>query len=334
MIRPNKWLSFGLKVAVSAGLIAYLISGMDLSAAWQRMTGVAPVMLIAAIAIMMVQLGICICRWSATLRAIDAPMPLRDVARIFLTGAFFNQTLPSAVGGDAVRIYLTHRNGQTLGRAINGVMLERVAIVATIPLLSLMVMPWFLPHVPADVRHWVWLALAVLSAGSVAGIALLVLLNKMPDRIRHWRLIKALVNLGDDARRMFSSGGRSVAAIFWAMLGNANLGVVLFVLGVGLDLPVRLVDMLAMFPAVVLATTVPISIGGWGVREGVMVAAFSIIGIPSEGTFAMSVLYGLTALAVSLPCGLVWLMTRQRERLGNLTEDIERLSQSETPPVR
>jgi len=59
-----------------------------------------------------------------------------------------------------------------------------------------------------------------------------------------------------------------------------------------------------------LILTIPISIGGWGVREGAMVTAFALVGVPGEGALVLSLLFGVIGLVVSLPGGIVWLMMR------------------------
>ena len=53
-------------------------------------------------------------------------------------------------------------------------------------------------------------------------------------------------------------------------------------------------------------TVVPVSIAGWGVREGAMVVAFGFINVPAGAAFAVSVLFGLTLAAASLPGSLFW----------------------------
>jgi hypothetical protein len=57
---------------------------------------------------------------------------------------------------------------------------------------------------------------------------------------------------------------------------------------------------------VILVTVVPISIAGWGVREGAMVVAFGFINVPASAAFAVSVLFGLTLAAASLPGSILW----------------------------
>ena len=128
MARMRKWIALALKGAVSVGLIWYLIDHTDLRVDPARFLTISPLYIGLAVLISALQFAICVWRWQAVLRAIGQPLPIGTVLRLFLIGTFFNQTLPSSVGGDAFRIYLAHKAGQTLSGAFNGVMLERVAI--------------------------------------------------------------------------------------------------------------------------------------------------------------------------------------------------------------
>jgi uncharacterized membrane protein YbhN (UPF0104 family) len=65
-----------------------------------------------------------------------------------------------------------------------------------------------------------------------------------------------------------------------------------------------------MVPLAGLIMVIPISIAGWGVREGVMVVGFGYLGVAPEAALALSILYGLLMLVVALPGGIVWALKR------------------------
>jgi hypothetical protein len=320
-------MGFALKGAVSVGLIWYLVHHTDLSVDPARFFAVAPGYVALAVLVSVLQVAICVFRWRAVLIAIGQPLPLGTVTRLFLIGAFFNQALPSSVGGDAFRIYLAHKQGQTLGGAFNGVMLERVAIVAAIPLLAAFMLPWLLPRLHPDAVPWAIGGVALMAVGSAVGIAILTLLERLPRSIRHWRLVSLLMRLGGDARRLFLTPRHAAAVFAWSVIGHANVSLTVYVLAAGLGVDIGLVDCLALFPLVLLATTIPVSIGGWGVREGAMIAAFALVGVPREDTFVVSVLFGLLAVAVSLPGGLVWLLSRQRPSMAAVEDEVQRAAE-------
>ncbi len=101
----------------------------------------------------------------------------------------------------------------------------------------------------------------------------------------------------------------------WGVLSHVNLTFAVYILALALDIRVTWLDCLALVPPVMLITTLPISIGGWGVREVAMTVAFGLIGIAQNDAGALSILVGLAGLAVSLPGGVLWLQGGDR-RLG------------------
>jgi hypothetical protein len=58
---------------------------------------------------------------------------------------------------------------------------------------------------------------------------------------------------------------------------------------------------------VILISTIPVSIAGWGLREGAMVMAFSYAGLAASDGLIVSLLFGAATLAVGALGGLVWI---------------------------
>jgi len=88
------------------------------------------------------QVGICVVRWRAVLEAINGVLSVSNCFRLYLVGIFFNQALPSAVGGDAVRIYRAYQEG-----------------------LSGVIVLMYLDRLPSKYSHWRFVqGLAILAA--------------------------------------------------------------------------------------------------------------------------------------------------------------------------
>jgi hypothetical protein len=74
-----------------------------------------------------------------------------------------------------------------------------------------------------------------------------------------------------------------------------------------MGIPMSAVESLLLVPPVILLSSLPVTLAGWGLREGGMIFALGLIGVPSDAAFALSVMYGLLSLVVGLVGGLVWL---------------------------
>jgi len=326
----KKWLAIALKFLVSGGLIWFIMKGIDLEAAIVRLREVDPLMLVLAIGIMGVQTCLGTLRWRAVTIAIEAPLTFLASLRLFYIGMFFSQALPGGTGGDAVRMYMGYRSGLPLRGAINGVMLERLATVVALVLLVDITQPFFNPPSTSSNLTLLRSASVIITLGAVFGVSFMMVLDRLPEGFRKWKIVRGLGYLADDARKVFLRAGNAMAVITWGILGHINLSFSVYLLATGLGLDVTLLDCLILVPPVVLVTTVPISIGGWGIREGAMVMAFGLINVPAEGALVLSILVGLVGLGISLPGGLVWLLGRERDQGMHLDKVEEELAASKS----
>jgi glycosyltransferase 2 family protein len=81
---------------------------------------------------------------------------------------------------------------------------------------------------------------------------------------------------------------------------------------VGLRAQLSLLDAFILIPPVILLTAVPISISGWGVREGAMVACLGLAGVPSEKALSISLLLGAISVIIGVAGGVIWLTSAER----------------------
>jgi hypothetical protein len=319
----RKRIAFVVKLAVSGALIGFLLSRIEIGDVTARMAEATPGLFTLAVLVLAAQALVCTLRWGAVLSAIEAPLKFLKV----LLGTFFNQTLPSSVGGDPVRMYKAHRAGLSVAGAINGVMLERAATVVGLVILVAATQPVFAARV-GDAAPWMAPVVALFAVAMVAGLALVMVFDRLPARFHRWRVVRGMAALGVDSRRLFLSPVHAGKAIGWSVIGHANIALGVSLLAASMKIDATWLDCMALVPPVLLVTTIPISIAGWGVREGAMVAGFGFIGVVAADALALSVLFGLIVIALSLPGGAIWLLSGERR----VSEQIETLSATERTP--
>ncbi|HIF58594.1 MAG TPA: flippase-like domain-containing protein [Rhodospirillales bacterium] len=300
----KKILFFIMKFAISAILIWFIAFNFDLGAAVERYKDIKFFYLLGAIIILSVLLVNNTARWIIVLNAIKADLPFRIAIKIIYISIFFNQTLPSTIGGDAFKIYLARKTGIDLKSAINGVMLERAIAFLGLILLVILSQPFLLARIGDDPVKYLFPALTVMA---LVGIVGLMLLDRLPKGFQTWRIISGLVHLASDTKRLFLSPQHACKAIFLGISGNILLAMSAYLTFRALSVEVSILDCLVLMPPVILFMTLPISIAGWGVREGAMVGAFAFVGILEGDTFVVSVLLGLINIIFALPGGLLWL---------------------------
>ncbi|MEO5375605.1 MAG: flippase-like domain-containing protein [Alphaproteobacteria bacterium] len=308
----KRWLPWALKFALSGLLIWYLLGKVDVGAAWDQARGVDPAMLVLASCLMVGQVAVGTLRWHIAMRALGTVLRVIDTARFVYIAMFFNLVLPGAVGGDALRMWKGRRAGLSLTQAVNSVMLERVATVLGLVLLVAATEPLLMDRLGDNPAIYVFPALTALG---ILGTLFLMVLDRLPSRFHRWRLARGLAYLAGDTRRLFLDARHALPILGYSMVGHVNLALVVYVLAIGLSLPVTFVDCVVLVPPVILIMTIPISIAGWGVRESAMVTAFGFIGIADHSALVLSVLFGIAITLGSLPGGLVWLASAERTLL-------------------
>ncbi|MBF0247192.1 MAG: flippase-like domain-containing protein [Alphaproteobacteria bacterium] len=91
-----------------------------------------------------------------------------------------------------------------------------------------------------------------------------------------------------------------------------NLSLMVYALAVGMGNDIGIVECLVLFPPVLLVQTLPISIAGWGVREGAMVTLFAFAGVSADSALALSLLFGVAIAVTSLPGAILWVLSGKR----------------------
>lgn len=300
----KKRLVFSLKLAVSLGLIGWLAARIDLAPLAARLAGADAGWTLAALGVFAAQLLVAALRWQRIQQAIGAPLGLRDAVELALIGQFFSQTLPSAIGGDAVRAALAARRGLPAARAASGVLVDRgTALVVLVGLVAVS-LPLTM-HLAPDPALLV--ALGALVAGTLAGLGLLVLAERhLLGRLAPGRIVGFATALAGDLRASLLQPGIVALAV------AVHLGVIatVWLLAQALGIAVGFGACLVLVPPIVLLTTLPISLAGWGVREGAAVAGFALVGVPAGDALALSVAFGLAQIAAGLPGLVLWLKGR------------------------
>ena len=228
-----------------------------------------------------------------------------------LVANFFNNFLPSNIGGDVVRIADTAglTGSRTVATAV--VLLDRVlgliALFAVAAAGSLM-----LRHaLPGTEYLWVLLVLGAVGAAIVVSRPTLVprLLRPL-TRVREEWVTERLGRLEDMLARVGSDRGRLLQAFAGAIV--VQLLVVFFYLCVawGLDVDIPLRDALVIVPISLVIQLAPVSINGFGVREAVFSYLFARLGHPVDAGLALSIAGAALLILASLPGGLIFLLRR------------------------
>ncbi|MCP3388921.1 flippase-like domain-containing protein [Bradyrhizobium sp. CCGB12] len=300
---------FSVKLLLSVAVLVYIARGLDLGQLRNHLVSVDPLLFVLALALIFFQTFVLNGRWELIMRALGVSLDWLAGWRILMISLWFNQVLPSSVGGDAVRMWLLRQRGVQWPEAVKGVAADR--FTALIGLIALMVagLPFLLSRVSNQAAL---LAIGGLTLAGVAGTVVLLTLDRLPKRLTAIPAIASFVRFGTLVRFLLLQSERRGLLFGSALLIHLVTAAACYALARGVGAQLSVLDAGILIPPVVLLTAVPISISGWGVREGAMVACLGLAGVPSEEALSVSLLLGAISVIIGLVGGVIWLASQER----------------------
>jgi hypothetical protein len=305
-------LSLAVKAAISGLLLYFALNLVNIGTVTDRLARTNPGWLALGVALLLAQVFLLALRWGGIVTACGAELPLGRLFRLSMIAIFFNQTLPSSVGGDAMRIWLASK--QTNWRiGAYSVFLDRVVGVVALAAIVVICLPWSLDLVRNPVGRG---ALLIIGFGSLAAGVIFVALAWDKLRIlQRWSLTRHLVATAGIALTILRSPRDLISIAVLSALIHLLSASAAWCAAQSVGANLSLANSLFLVLPVILISIVPISIAGWGVREGAMVAAFAYAGLSQSDGLIVSLLFGAGFLVLGLVGGLVWIFdTEDRAR--------------------
>jgi uncharacterized membrane protein YbhN (UPF0104 family) len=225
---------------------------------------------------------------------------------IVLIGTFFNQVLPSSVGGDAARVWRLRSAGVPVAKSVNTVVIDRLVALLGVVVISGVATPVLFQWIEEPGKR---IVLVLAEVGILAALAVALNLDRirLPRRLSLGRGTRA--GFSGDARRLFSSPRAFASALALSLVIHCGVSFVVWMLAQSVGADVALYECVILVPAVMLLAMLPVSVAGWGVREGAMVVALGLIGVSRTDALATSVLFGFATAGSGLPGLVLWLTT-------------------------
>lgn len=307
----RRLLSFLAKAAISIALLYLASRRVNAAGLGQRLRELDPSWIAFILTIVAVQLGLVALRWREIVAVCGAELSRTTALRFSFIGLFFSQVLPSTVGGDAARIWLLARNGAGWPVASYSVLIDRVIGVSALAVLVVGCLPWTLNLVQDPVART---ALALIGFGILSAAATFFALGHAPAGLmQRWWLTRHLGAASLMAGRLFRfAAGLRVAAL--SIVIQMLTVVAAWGAAMAAHVAIDFAHVLFLILPVILISTIPVSIAGWGVREGAMVLAFSYAGLAERDGLIVSLLFGAATLAVGAVGGIVWIASGYRWR--------------------
>ena len=251
-------------------------------------------------------------------------MLLRAVMRIFerrvrlgtaflysLVGWFFSNVAPSTVGGDIFRGVQLSRVGTPVGTAVKVILSIRLLSLATLVVVMFAGFPIAVGLI--EERGDILLLAGTLAVASVATVAILLLarFGWRNSALERWRFFEKLMSASKSFRDLLVPSSPAVGAWVAALVQHLLRVGVLAALATALGLGIPVSTLFALTPAALLVAMVPMSIGGWGVRELSFVYFLGAAGVSAEAALSLSVAFGLLRIFLGALGGATWVLLNE-----------------------
>ena len=294
------------KILLSIAIIWFLLSKVDLKSTIELLLNAHKGYSIAALGVILIQVVVISFRWKNVLFHLNILDSFEEILRITWIGLFFNQVLPSSIGGDAFRTYYLHKKGHSLVSSMLGVLIDRVFGVIALVILVIVTFWFLITIVNEPITRW---GLYIIAGSSVLAICALLSMDLFTKSMLNWKFIRGVRSISYESRRLVLSFSPGIKLIVLSLLNHILTIISILFLSVGIGLDAHWFGIIIIMPIASLIMMVPVSIAGWGIREGVLIIGLGYLGIGPESALALSLLYGILMLIISLPGFLIWLMS-------------------------
>lgn len=317
--RRARW-GLGLRTVVSAVLLAVLVSKIDFAGALPRQRHLSTLAWFAA-ALLVAGIGIVLSawRWQRVLAAFGIRAHLRTLTAHYFAGQFLGNVLPSTIGGDVLRVARATRDAGSRETAFASVAIERLTGFLALPLLCALGFVLDPGLLDAD-RAWVVLTISGAALTALVGILVLAGHPRLAGRFRDhesWARFIGAVHVG--VSRLQARREAALGVVGTALVYQVSTVLTFFFAMKTLGVSVGGAAVLAYVPAVAMAQVLPLSLGGLGVREGMLVLLLHPLGVSNEKAIGVGLLFYLVMLLVSVlgaPAFALGTRSRSEGRVG------------------
>jgi glycosyltransferase 2 family protein len=306
------------KLAVTAACFWYVSSKMTWAAAAEAAKVIDIPWAILAVALMTLQIPLVAIRW-AEIVGVLAPVVnscgRRRMLAITSISVFFGQVVPNLFG-ETLRVWMLARLGVDWRTGVASVLIDRAVGVFAIVALGFIAFLFPSPLTSlAGHRTGMLLILGAVLAIGVAGLVIarpigaILVRHRLTVWLGRYAVIAHEVLVRSPARASVQ-----VLALAVHVLMISAIWIIAHAEGLGLSGA----DAAALFTVIAGVAVIPLSIGGWGLREVGVTSLLQLQGIPVEQALVLSISFGVVTFLASMPGAITWLLYSPRRTAGTI----------------
>lgn len=310
MKRIVTWL---IKIAISALLMGILLNRFGIAKVADVMGQGRAIDTGLAILILFVSHVLGSVQWWILLRNDGIAIPWRQSFSFYFVGLFFNNFLISQVGGDMFRMVDVKRYSQKGASAVSSVFVDRMLGLLVMSSMTILATPWlffqesinrrFLIPVGLLVAGWFFILFLLLNKKAARPFARM--LDRVPGR---------LVFRGRDVYHNIHRFGNRGKWLLWPVtlaFGVQFLRILThYYLGLAVGIQVPLIYYFMFIPVIAIMASLPVSLGGLGMREQTGVVLFGLVGVVAVQATAMELMAYIISVFTTIPGGMIFVFRK------------------------
>jgi glycosyltransferase 2 family protein len=304
-----------IKVAITVGLLFAIFHKIGAASIVTQFRKLSVGSIALCVIFTFLQQWVIASRFSGVVDLCGGRLSRRRSLRLCIESMFFSQAFVSLLGGDIFRAWRLRSSGLLPVDIARALIFDRLNALVLNHLLLVVAV---LPVLPLIGDRKITLGIAIVAFGGLVGLAVLIIVVVVIDRLRDFPAIQRMTERSRWVAaaleiavvgRLFVNGRRSIEISLFSLIGALINCVQLLLLLIGMDVPIKVTLACALLtPLLVEISVLPISIAGWGLREGAAGFLFSAVGLDAERAVTASVAFGLLALLVGMVGGVLWLL--------------------------
>lgn len=303
------------RVGISILLLAVVIKLADIDHIVKSLKNFNQVWLPPIFLLILLSVVISTWKWNTLIKAQKLSIRFSTLFIYYNCGLFFNNFLPSSIGGDGIRIYMAGKKADNYSAAASSVVVERT--LATVSLALLGLISAIFAQKPAKI------AILLLAVLFVAGIFLTFVLiaGWVPKGLgnKDGKLSKAWIKFAQSAKELKSCKKELALCFFESLLFQIVVALVIGAIMKGLNQTViALPDLFLVTSASSVLAMVPLGLNGYGMREGAYIYLLQPFGYSTSAALTVSILFAFFVSIYSLIGGLSWMFLRNDSQVATL----------------
>ena len=286
-----------LKLTIAVFLISVIISKVNLDDVWSAFATAEKSLIAGAFLLYFVGLCVIASRWKLLLSVQGVSASFFTLVKSMIVAVFFNNFLPSTIGGDAMRAYDTWKMGGSKTQSVSIVFIDRLFGIFTLFIFALLALFFTSLDFSFIPNFKLWISLAVITG--FIGIYILFFKANLISHYLHKKddiehsskpgLFKRLFQKLFDVFAVYNGkSGVLFASLMLSVLLQLNVILHYYLLALSLDINIPLQAMFIIVPVAIVVMMLPISINAIGVREAIFVSMFGLYGVNSADALAFA----------------------------------------------